>query len=172
MSKADYNLQPVHLMVSMTATCSSAGVIPTLRQDIAEICRENANAKREVVALRDKENAEPCEKIVTLQVELTPYSRWSAALEDRLRLALVQHAVCDRVALQSASTNQYVCETHVHCTYANEGHCLFYIVSLVVKLLCRSMEFVPASNSAQGLYLTETTKKVSSGIIGRCDAVG
>ena len=76
----------------MAATASAAEVIPTLRHDIVEMCRENANAKREAVALR-KENAELCKKIVKLQNEVTAYSRWSAALEDRLRLASVQHAM-------------------------------------------------------------------------------
>ena len=42
---------------------------------------------RRKIAKAERENAELRQKIAKLQTEVAAYSRWSAKLEDRLRLA-------------------------------------------------------------------------------------
>ena len=83
---ADYDLQFVRPKISMTSTSSATGLAPPVREELVEMRKESARAEREIVALRE-ENAELRHKIAKLQTEVAAYSRWSAKLEDRLRLA-------------------------------------------------------------------------------------
>ena len=79
-------MQPVHSKISEASAPSAAELAPPVREELVEMRRESARAERENVALR-KENAELRQNIAKLQTEVAAYSRWSAKLEDRLRLA-------------------------------------------------------------------------------------